>query len=652
MTVFLFVILSILSAANEPEITIFTDPLVTQADSIAKETDSGQVVVFDSTEVDVEENGRSHFTRHVMVKIYDSDAARSRQTLRMDYDPLANDNKVVSCTVHSPDSSRIVSVERFEDVEAPAQGIYWGGRMRLYSVGPVRPGDIVEYTTYKVGFQIAYLKDENDAKRFVPPQPGTFYDVVLFGEHRPVVHKSYTIRMPRDKPVQYREYNGEIANATRFDGDMLIYSWWKNRIPAIPHEPLSADLSDFVPKVVLATLEDWPSRARWFNETNEPVFALNDEIRRKTEEIIEGYTTDEEKFMALQQWVATHIRYSGLSMGEGEGYTIHPAEMIFSERSGVCKDIAGMLIAMLRAAGYETYPALTMAGARVEDIPADQFNHCVVAVSMDDGSFFMLDPTWCSYCRYPWSRWEGDQHYVVGSPQGEERSQHPLFIEDNRAEIQLDTRLSETGTLVGSFRMEPHGIYDTRLRRALIYRSNPEWDALFHSYLRGFGEGVEITRSMYSDPDDLFTPMWLEIEFEVFGYAVTDGSTLVFRDPLLVLFSNGYRFSTIVRYENYNEQETPAMIWATRWETGESTLRLPKDFRFNDADTLSLEYSENRVQVSMKRRTYGSKSRTTADSRILDRYLLPHEFASVLTAAEKIATPSNNLLVCSSARGK
>lgn len=646
MTIMVLISLCLFSTTNHTGVTLFEDPLVVRADSIAHETGSGEVIVFDSTTVDVEDNGRSHFTRHVMIKIYDSDAARDHQNLRMDYDPLANDNKVIRCKVHSPDSSRAVSVENYEDVEAPAHGIYWGGRMRLYSLGMVRPGDIVEYTTYKVGFQIAYLDGGDDAERFVPPQPGTFYDVVIFGEHRPMVQKSYIVRMPRNKPVQYREYNGEIANSTRFRGDTLVYAWWKERIPAVPNDPLSADLSDFVPKVVLATLEDWPSRARWFNETNEPVFALNDDIRRKTQEIIDQYKTDEEKFIALQQWVATHIRYSGLSMGEGEGYTIHPAEMIFSERSGVCKDIAGMLIAMLRAAGYETYPALTMAGARVEDIPADQFNHCVVAVSMDDGSYYMLDPTWCSYCRYPWSRWEGNQHYVVGSPHGEERSQHPLFTEDNTCDVDLDARLTESGELTGTFRMEPYGIYDTRLRRALIYRSEPERDALFHAYLRGFGAGVVIDNAEYSDPDDLFSPMWLELKFRVSGYAASDGNTLVFRDPLFSLFTNGYRFSTIVRYDAYEEQTTPAMIWATRWERGKSVLRVPRGFNFDEGDTLTMEYSENQVRVNMKREINKSKSQTTMESRILDRYLLPHEFSSVLDAAEKIMEPSNSLLIC------
>lgn len=42
--------------------------------------------------------------------------------------------------------------------------------------------------------------------------------------------------------------------------------------------------------------------------------------------------------------------------------------MNYTDRCGVCKDIAGTLISFLRMAGFEAYPAMTMAGSRVESI--------------------------------------------------------------------------------------------------------------------------------------------------------------------------------------------------------------------------------------------------------------------------------------------
>ncbi len=112
-------------------------------------------------------------------------------------------------------------------------------------------------------------------------------------------------------------------------------------------------------------------------------FEFDDEIKAKVDEIVRGAKDDWEKISRLTHWVAEEIRYSGISMGPGEGYTLHKGTMTFRDRCGVCKDKAGMLITMLRAAGFESYPAMTMAGSRIDRIPADQFNHSVTLVKVD-----------------------------------------------------------------------------------------------------------------------------------------------------------------------------------------------------------------------------------------------------------------------------
>ena len=73
-----------------------------------------------------------------------------------------------------------------------------------------------------------------------------------------------------------------------------------------------------------------------------------------------------EKIAVLTHWVADNIRYAGITMGKGEGFTLHNLKMNYTDRCGVCKDIAGTLVAFLRMAGFEAYPAMTMAGSRVK----------------------------------------------------------------------------------------------------------------------------------------------------------------------------------------------------------------------------------------------------------------------------------------------
>jgi len=61
---------------------------------------------------------------------------------------------------------------------------------------------------------------------------------------------------------------------------------------------------------------------------------------------------------------------------------------------------------------------MTMAGSRVESIPADHFNHCVAVVKLSSGTYMPLDPTWVPFCRELWSSAEQQQNYLPGVPEG------------------------------------------------------------------------------------------------------------------------------------------------------------------------------------------------------------------------------------------
>ena len=161
------------------------------------------------------------------------------------------------------------------------------------------------------------------------------------------------------------------------------------------------DLFDVAPKLMMSSTPEWKDKSLWFHGVNEEYgsFEPTPAAQKKVDELLAGVTDEIERIAILTHWVADNIRYSGISMGEGEGYTLHNTEMNFTDRCGVCKDKASLLIAMLRMAGFEAHPAMTMAGSRIETIPADHFNHCVAVVKLQNGTYIPLDPTWVPFNR-------------------------------------------------------------------------------------------------------------------------------------------------------------------------------------------------------------------------------------------------------------
>ncbi len=546
------------------------------------------VVVFDRTDVEVEDSGLSHVVNHVVTKVLTDEGARDRAMVRFDYDPATQASQLRGVRVHR----QIGTVESVDltgliDVTAPAHAIYWGGRMQVLGLPRLEVGDAVEIETYRKGFQIAYLNEdtgsatESDDSKYIPPMEGHFYDVILFQTTVPILEKTYTLRTPRDKPVQYSVYNGEIFSAASFDDAFFTYKFWKTDVPAAKREWRSPGLSDYAPKVVLATVQDWYEKSRWFWEANQDQFADNADIRQMVAEITRGLKTDEEKIAAINHWVAQEIRYCGLNMGEGEGYTLHPGEMIFNERSGVCKDIAGMAITMLRSAGYEVYPAMTMAGARVERIPADQFNHCVVALRKADGTYEMLDPTWIPFAMNNWSRAEGEQHYVIGSPAGEDLTATPTYTpEDNLVTLDLQGKVSEDGTLTGTLKLIADGYADTRLRRSLGFVPRDRQRPSLERWLANLAPGAELLKYEFGDHHDFARPLPLKLEFSIPGYASV-GRTRITMQPCATRLVMG-NYGGLFRFAASDlpaERTNPALIWYPQKVVLTETIEWPSDYR-------------------------------------------------------------------------
>ncbi|MEI6898908.1 MAG: DUF3857 and transglutaminase domain-containing protein, partial [Bacteroidota bacterium] len=352
------------------------DLLKTTGDASVYPNDN-TVVVFDSTLVDVKESGLSYVTTHTLTKVLNYKGALDLSVVKFGYDPLSAFVEIKKVTIYRKDGTiQELDVTKAMDYPAPARAIYWGAREKMLEVGRLEPGDAVEVIQFKKGFTYALLAGEEDDNKYIPPMKGHFYDIVEFWSGNPVKLRVYRIELPKEKLLQYEVYNGELQSSVWSKGEKMVYTFSKKEIMPFKSESRMVALSDVAPKLLLSTSPDWFAKSKWFYKVNEDFgsFESTPEIKGKVDEILKGAKDEMDSVSRLTHWCGDEIRYSGISMGCGEGYTLHKGSMTYSDRCGVCKDKAGMLITMLRAAGFKSYPAMTMAGSRIDYIPADQFN--------------------------------------------------------------------------------------------------------------------------------------------------------------------------------------------------------------------------------------------------------------------------------------
>lgn len=338
--------------------------------------------------------------------------------------------------------------------------------------------------------------------------------------------------------MQFQFYQGECTSSMRYEDGRKAYTFVSTDIMPTRREPNMVDLFDAAPKLMMSSTPRWQDKSLWFNKVNEDYgsFSAIPEAQKKVDELIRGKKTEMEKIAVLTHWVADNIRYSGISMGKGEGYTLHNLKMNYTDRCGVCKDIAGTLIAFLRMAGFEAYPAMTMAGSRVESIPADHFNHCVAVVKLSSGTYMPLDPTWVPFCRELWSSAEQQQNYLPGVPEGSDLCLTSVSAPENHyVRIKANNRLDAKGTLTGQFTITAEGQSDSNIRRIFTTGWQSQWQAALESQLLAVSPKARLISVDYGkDPKNYqAAPIKMTFRYEIPGYALSGEGEMLFKPMVM-----------------------------------------------------------------------------------------------------------------------
>lgn len=510
--------------------------LIANAGNATTYPKSDVVVIFDSTSVQMQPTGLSYYQMHTLTKILTTEGAKKNNIIKVGYDPLSAYVEIQKVIIHKTDGEEIWLENPVLDYAAPARAIYWGAREKIMEVGRLEPGDAVEVVSFKKGYTYALLQGSEDEDKYIPPMRGHFYDIVPFWSDQPILEKTYILSTPQDKRLQYEVFYGELTSKLFYTNDRIEYIFSKKNIMPAKSESRMVSKNNVNTKLLMSTSPDWYAKGKWFYTVNEEydAFTPTAEVQTFVNELLTPAKNELDSISILTHWVADHMRYSGISMGEGEGYTLHNAEMNFTDRCGVCKDKASLLISFLRAAGFESYAAMTMAGERIDDLPADQFNHSVTVVKRRNGEYQLLDPTWVPGVRELWSSAEQQQGYLMGLPEGADLKYTPISPPENHyVKINGKSKLDEKGTLKGSFTITAEGQSDAAVRGVFRYSVRTEWEKNLEKELLHLHPNARLTKVTHTDNDKyLEQPVKITYEYEIPNYALVTENEILFTPPM------------------------------------------------------------------------------------------------------------------------
>lgn len=224
---------------------------------------------------------------------------------------------------------------------------------------------------------------------------------------------------------------------------------------------------------------------------------------------------------------------------------------------------------------------MTMAGSRVESIPADHFNHCVAVVKLADGTYMPLDPTWVPFCRELWSSAEQQQNYLPGVPEGSDLCLTPVSAPENHyVRIKADNRLDANGTLRGTFTIQAEGQSDSNIRSIFTRGFQSQWRATMERQLLAVSPKARLLSVDYGrNPKDYqAAPIQIIFRYEIPDYAMQGEKEMLFK-PLVM--NNLYnqvrsylRIDTEMKERKYGFKDA-----CSRLVELDETIQLPSGYR-------------------------------------------------------------------------
>ncbi|OWY22213.1 DUF3857 domain-containing protein [Sphingobacteriales bacterium UPWRP_1] len=229
----------------------------------------------------------------------------------------------------------------------------------------------------------------------------------------PVLSSVYSVSVPKNIQIAYKLMGDSVDNI-RFEktekNDLTTYTWTAENVDDLKPEENAPSSSYYEPHVVVyitrvtgnnnkeeeVILENADGLYKWYyslvqNINRQP----NEEQRQLVATLTKNVPDDTEKTRRIFQWVQSHIKYIAFEDGLG-GFVPREANDVCSKKYGDCKDMASILVQMLRLAGVPAY--YTWIGSRDKpysyyDVPSPIVDNHMIATAKLNGQYVFLDAT-------------------------------------------------------------------------------------------------------------------------------------------------------------------------------------------------------------------------------------------------------------------
>lgn len=336
----------------------------------------------------------------------------------------------------------------------------------------------VNYTSAGSIFEDIRLKLLNFTSNVYPYTTDYEYEIVhnsliSYPQWRPIkgfnyaVEKSsYTISWPEEMSIRYREINLlPSSRSERFSKGTHSIVWQINGIEAVHPEPLSPELNEHTPGLVVApvhfmydgskgSMNTWKEFGDWIYDLNKGRTTLPESRKAEIRKLVGEITDTVQAVNTLYKYMQSRTRYVSIQLGLG-GFQPFPAETVDHLGYGDCKGLSNYMMALLECVQIPSIYTIIGAGYNKgiawPDFPSvDQNNHAILCVPLSNDTLWLECTNQSIPCGYLGFATAGKRVLLI-TENGGVFAHTPLLERDkNMQERVSEIRISSDGGMKGN----------------------------------------------------------------------------------------------------------------------------------------------------------------------------------------------------------
>jgi hypothetical protein len=507
--------------------------------SIPKYPDDTQaVLLYDETTVVVKDAGEVHAIHRRVYRIL-RPGGRGRGVFDVPFD---KDTKILNMKAWSlpAGGGKEYEIKEKDAVETQlTEGeLYSDTRHRILSIPAAEPGATVAYE---------YEQRE---------RPYILQNIWWFQYPDPVRQSRFILQLPPGWRYRAAWIHHDSVSPQE-DGNNQL-RWDLADVSAVEQEPEMPPQQSIEGRMVVNylppsgpaanSMDSWPDIGKWYATLTADRRLASPEIKQKVSDLTAGSKDTLSKLRALTGFMQKEIRYVAIEIGIG-GYQPHPADSVYANRYGDCKDKATLLAAMLHEIGIESFYVLvnTRRGVIAPDYPPGlNFDHVILAISLPAdvqetdllaivnhpryGRLLLFDPTSTLTPLGYLPSFEQANYGMLTAADGGELIEMPLLpASANRLGRSAHLTLSPDGSISGSVEEIRHGDFAEIRRAQLLAAQGADRAKIIESFLGSFLPNFKLMKASVGNLNAHDQMLVLDYDFVVPNYAQTAGDLLLVR---------------------------------------------------------------------------------------------------------------------------